>query len=125
MLGLKSSIYWRMCWGIITPFMMIAVCFYSLITTEELLFGGTYEYPQSAYSKWLFLKYLGVTKFLTGVPTYMFGVVIGKVKFHCKKVKSGGFENTCMPYSRSDLLGRMVGPHVEFNTTVFIMSMCC
>nr|XP_049699566.1 sodium-dependent nutrient amino acid transporter 1 isoform X2 [Helicoverpa armigera] len=51
MLGLKSSIYWRVCWGIVTPIMMMVVFFYSLITTEELLFGGTYEYPQGAYNR--------------------------------------------------------------------------
>ena len=50
MLGLKTSFYWRMCWGIITPVMMMVVFFYSLVTTEQLLFGGTYEYPNGAYS---------------------------------------------------------------------------
>lgn len=50
MLGMKSSFYWRICWGIITPIMMLVVFFYSLTTTQVLLFGGTYEYPAAAYS---------------------------------------------------------------------------
>ncbi|CAH2037460.1 unnamed protein product, partial [Iphiclides podalirius] len=51
MLGLKTSFYWRICWSIVTPTIMIAVFFYALITTEALLFGGTYQYPPAAYSK--------------------------------------------------------------------------
>lgn len=60
MLGIKVSFYWRICWGIVTPVMMIAVFFYSFITTEELLFGETYEYPQSAYIAGWLLQYAGI-----------------------------------------------------------------
>ncbi|XP_075973527.1 sodium-dependent nutrient amino acid transporter 1-like [Anticarsia gemmatalis] len=67
MLGIKNSFYWRICWGIITPFMMIAVFFYSLITTEAFLFGGTYEYPQSAYIAGGVLQYAGIAL----IPIFM------------------------------------------------------
>ncbi|XP_047024393.1 sodium-dependent nutrient amino acid transporter 1-like [Helicoverpa zea] len=67
MLGLKSSIYWRVCWGIVTPIMMMVVFFYSLITTEELLFGGTYEYPQGAYIAGAILQYFGIAL----IPIFM------------------------------------------------------
>lgn len=55
MLGIKNSFYWRICWGIITPLLMIAVFFYSFITTDRLMFGRTYEYPEIAYSELLSL----------------------------------------------------------------------
>ncbi|CAK1596153.1 unnamed protein product [Parnassius mnemosyne] len=60
MLGLKTSFYWRICWGIITPFMMIAVFFYALVTTEALMFGGTYPYPREAYIAGSALQYIGI-----------------------------------------------------------------
>ncbi|CAB3224194.1 unnamed protein product [Arctia plantaginis] len=67
MLGLKSSFYWRMCWGLITPFMMIAVFFYSFITTERLMFGQTYEYPEYAYIFGSVLQYAGIAL----IPLFM------------------------------------------------------
>lgn len=49
MLGMKSSFYWRICWAIVTPVIMIVVFLYALITTEALVFGGNYTYPSEAY----------------------------------------------------------------------------
>ncbi|XP_026725014.1 sodium-dependent nutrient amino acid transporter 1-like isoform X2 [Trichoplusia ni] len=60
MLKIKNSFYWRICWSIITPVMMLTVFFYALITTEELLFGGTYEYPAAAYVAATILQYAGI-----------------------------------------------------------------
>ncbi|XP_068632207.1 sodium-dependent nutrient amino acid transporter 1-like [Battus philenor] len=60
MLGLKTSIYWRVCWSIVTPFIMIAVFFYALVTTEALMFGGTYQYPNEAYIAGICLQYIGI-----------------------------------------------------------------
>ncbi|CAG4956519.1 unnamed protein product [Parnassius apollo] len=60
MLGLKTSFYWRICWGIITPFMMIAVFYYALVNTEALMFGGTYQYPREAYIAGSALQYTGM-----------------------------------------------------------------
>uniref|UniRef100_A0A2A4JN91 Transporter n=2 Tax=Heliothis virescens TaxID=7102 RepID=A0A2A4JN91_HELVI len=82
MLGLKSSFYWRMCWGIVTPLMMMVVFFYSLITTEELLFGGTYEYPQGAYIAGAILQYFGIAL----IPIFMLATLW--------KYKSGSFAET-------------------------------
>lgn len=43
--------------------MMLTVFFYALITTEELLFGGTYEYPAAAYS-----TYISLFMYLNDLP---------------------------------------------------------
>lgn len=51
MLGKTTSFYWRICWSIVTPVLMIVVFFYAMITTERLVFAETYEYPEEAYSK--------------------------------------------------------------------------
>ncbi|CAG9786164.1 unnamed protein product [Diatraea saccharalis] len=45
MLGIKTSFYWRCCWGVITPAMMIVVFIYALISYEDLVFGEDYYYP--------------------------------------------------------------------------------
>ncbi|XP_038212075.1 sodium-dependent nutrient amino acid transporter 1-like [Zerene cesonia] len=60
MLGIKTSFYWRLCWSIVTPVMMIIVFLYAMITAEKLLFGGTYEYPESAYIAGNVLQYVGI-----------------------------------------------------------------
>ncbi|XP_072931746.1 uncharacterized protein [Epargyreus clarus] len=60
MLGKKTSPYWRVCWGIVTPVIMIAVFFYALVTADRILFGGTYQYPDEAYIAGSCLQYFGM-----------------------------------------------------------------
>lgn len=47
MLGVKSGLYWRICWGIITPGLMFLVLIYTLITFEPLQYKDV-AYPQLA-----------------------------------------------------------------------------
>ncbi|KAL0893061.1 hypothetical protein ABMA27_014708 [Loxostege sticticalis] len=49
MLGIKTSFYWRCCWGFFTPGLMIVVFVYALASYEALLFGGWYHYPDAGY----------------------------------------------------------------------------
>lgn len=56
MLGIKTSFYWRICWSIVTPALMIAVFMYALVTTEALIFGDGYVYPSGAYG--MLIRYL-------------------------------------------------------------------
>lgn len=61
MLNIKSSFYWRICWSILTPGIMIAVFTYALINTEALTFGqDKYEYPQAAYIAGNLMQYTGM-----------------------------------------------------------------
>ncbi|CAH0397886.1 unnamed protein product [Chilo suppressalis] len=60
MLGIKTSIYWRVCWAIVTPVIMIAVFMYAIITTEALVFGDNYIYPSGAYIAGNSLQYTGI-----------------------------------------------------------------
>ncbi|KAF9424063.1 hypothetical protein HW555_000772 [Spodoptera exigua] len=66
MLGLKTSVYWRFCWGIVTPLMMMTVFFYALVTSDQLKFGD-YIYPDGAYLAGSFLQYFGIAL----VPLFM------------------------------------------------------
>jgi len=52
MVGRKLSVHWRVCWGIITPVLMIAILVYSLATKEP----ETHQeklFPASAYGMWV------------------------------------------------------------------------
>jgi solute carrier family 6 amino acid transporter-like protein 5/7/9/14 len=52
MVGRKLSAYWRLCWGIITPVLMIAILMYAIVTMKP----ETYQdklFPTSAYGMWV------------------------------------------------------------------------
>ncbi|XP_013109299.2 sodium-dependent nutrient amino acid transporter 1 [Stomoxys calcitrans] len=48
MVGLKTGIYWRLCWGLITPGLMLAVLIYSLLAMEPLTYKNV-DYPAIAH----------------------------------------------------------------------------
>lgn len=50
MLGRKTGMYWRICWGVITPFMMILILVYFIMTWKPLTYRD-YEYQTSMHSK--------------------------------------------------------------------------
>ncbi|KAJ8730101.1 hypothetical protein PYW07_017139 [Mythimna separata] len=60
MLGIKTGFYWRICWGIIMPAMMITVFIYALITSEELTFGDDYYYPTAGYVSGYMMLVIGI-----------------------------------------------------------------
>ncbi|CAH2261012.1 jg10790 [Pararge aegeria aegeria] len=60
MLGITTSIYWRFCWGIITPAMMVVVFIYALLSFDNLLFGGHYVYPTAGYVAGYMMLFVGV-----------------------------------------------------------------
>ncbi|KAL4712294.1 hypothetical protein ACJJTC_004056 [Scirpophaga incertulas] len=65
MLGIKTSFYWRICWAILTPFIMVSVFIYALANTKDLVYGGDgadggYIYPDSAYFAGKGLQYIGM-----------------------------------------------------------------
>lgn len=50
MLGRKTGLYWRICWGFITPAMMIGILSY-FIYSWKLLTHQDQEYPDHYHSK--------------------------------------------------------------------------
>ncbi|PNF16937.1 Sodium-dependent nutrient amino acid transporter 1 [Cryptotermes secundus] len=62
MVGKKLSAYWRLCWGIITPVLMIVILLYSIVTMKP----ETYQdkpFPSSAYAAGWILFGFGVIQF--------------------------------------------------------------
>jgi solute carrier family 6 amino acid transporter-like protein 5/7/9/14 len=51
MLGLRPSIYWKLCWGIITPIFLLCILFYRIATLEPITYNGGKMYPDIAYGK--------------------------------------------------------------------------
>lgn len=51
----KVSLYWRLCWGFVTPVLMIIIFVYKIITIEPEKYGGRL-FPTEAYvAGWLLL----------------------------------------------------------------------
>ncbi|CAB3230054.1 unnamed protein product [Arctia plantaginis] len=60
MLGIKTSIFWRFCWGLVCPILMAIVFVFALITVENLVFGGFYTYPIAAYAAGYTMVAIGI-----------------------------------------------------------------
>lgn len=58
MIGHKPGLYWKLCWGFITPTFMIVILIYFLITYRPLEYNGV-AYPTTAYgmNEKCFLRY--------------------------------------------------------------------
>lgn len=54
MSGQKTGYYWRICWGILSPVMMIGVLVYFLVDLKELTYKGV-KYPNSALCEYTFI----------------------------------------------------------------------
>ncbi|XP_059047183.1 sodium-dependent nutrient amino acid transporter 1-like [Achroia grisella] len=67
MLGVTTSVYWRFCWGIITPGMMLVVFIYALTSFEAITFGD-YVYPTMGYVSGYLMLLVGVVF----VPIFIF-----------------------------------------------------
>lgn len=50
MLNIKPGLYWRLCWGIFAPALMITILIYTFITYEPLRYRDMI-YPNWAYGK--------------------------------------------------------------------------
>ena len=50
MLGIKTGVYWRICWGIITPLTMIAIFIYELCRYVPLKYNNV-AFPTTVYGR--------------------------------------------------------------------------
>jgi len=54
MIGIKTSLYYRICWAVITPLLMLAILIYTLVLYEPLKYKD-YTYQSGVYGKGLTL----------------------------------------------------------------------
>lgn len=50
MSGRNPGLYWRICWGILTPSLMVVIFFYTFVTYTPLTYKQ-YSYPEAATGK--------------------------------------------------------------------------
>lgn len=48
MINHRPGLYWRLCWGVLTPFLMIGILIYTFVTYQPLTYNKT-VYPDWAY----------------------------------------------------------------------------
>lgn len=72
MLGIQTSWYWRICWGIITPLMMISILIYQIVQYEPLKYNG-YEYPTTYHG----MSNLLICSFICSINIISISLVIG------------------------------------------------
>uniref|UniRef100_A0A1I8M2C5 Transporter n=1 Tax=Musca domestica TaxID=7370 RepID=A0A1I8M2C5_MUSDO len=63
MLTIKTSIYYRICWGIVTPVFMTAVLIYMLVDYEPLKYNDTL-YPEGLYALGWCISAVGIGQLL-------------------------------------------------------------
>ncbi len=71
MLGIKTGLYWRICWGLISPLIMTAILIFKAITLKPLKYHD-YTYTESFYCK-------GAMNFpeAHGINEFSFEIVLG------------------------------------------------
>lgn len=55
MISHKPGLYWRLCWGILTPLMMIVILIYTVVSFTPATYKGL-AYPEWATSKFITVK---------------------------------------------------------------------
>lgn len=66
MLDRQPSIYWRICWFIVTPLILIAIFIYTVVTLSPLTYGGRLL-PESAHAAGWTILCIGVLQ----IPLWM------------------------------------------------------
>ncbi|XP_037825305.1 sodium-dependent nutrient amino acid transporter 1 [Lucilia sericata] len=82
MVGLKTGLYWRLCWGVITPGLMLAVLIYTLADLKPLTYKNV-DYPYIAHAFGWCLSALGLLQ-IPGWALYQFWCQDKKLNFKQK-----------------------------------------
>ncbi|XP_015590863.1 sodium-dependent nutrient amino acid transporter 1 isoform X1 [Cephus cinctus] len=73
MLEKRPSVYWRICWGFVTPLLLAAILIYTIARLTPLTYGGV-MYPSSAYAAGWTLFAFGVLQ----IPFWMIYTILTK-----------------------------------------------
>ncbi|XP_033214270.1 sodium-dependent nutrient amino acid transporter 1-like isoform X2 [Belonocnema kinseyi] len=87
MLNRRPSIYWRICWGLITPLLLITILIYNIVTLTPLTYGGVL-YPASAYAAGWTLLAFGVLQ----LPFWLIYTIITKRRSGMSKMIQEAFK---------------------------------
>ncbi|XP_075973531.1 sodium-dependent nutrient amino acid transporter 1-like [Anticarsia gemmatalis] len=84
MLGINTSVFWRFCWGLITPIMMITVFIYALTDFGNVTVGD-YVFPTAAYVCGYLILFSGIIFIPIGISVTMYKYRTGNFKETAKK----------------------------------------
>ncbi|KAG7209784.1 hypothetical protein KM043_011402 [Ampulex compressa] len=87
MLKRRPSIYWRICWSIITPVLLIAILIYTIVNLQPLTYSGIL-YPVSAYAAGWTLLAFGVLQ----IPFWLIYTIVRKRSLGMPKMISTAFK---------------------------------
>ncbi|XP_035733065.1 sodium-dependent nutrient amino acid transporter 1-like isoform X2 [Vespa mandarinia] len=73
MLKRRPSLYWRICWGVITPLLLVTILIYTIIGLTPLTYAGVL-YPSSAYAAGWSLLAFGALQ----IPFWMIYTIMRK-----------------------------------------------
>lgn len=73
MLGKKTGFYWRMCWGFVTPVLMIVILVYSMVTMKPEEYNNK-PFPTGVYAAGWIIFTIGVAQ----LPLWAFFVIYKK-----------------------------------------------
>ena len=86
MLEKQPSVYWRMCWFIITPFILITIFFYTVATLSTLTYGNS-QFPWTAHAAGILVLTFGVSQ----IPLWAFVAFIKNRRLPWKEMWTQAF----------------------------------
>ncbi|KAH8286191.1 hypothetical protein KR054_003993, partial [Drosophila jambulina] len=110
MLNIKTSVYYRICWSIVTPLAMIIILVYTLVTMKPLTYNGR-EFPLGFQSRNIFYfgfrSFLKVLFFITVFGWALTAFILGQLVYwalyaNCKQPKGSlksRISNSLKPHS--------------------------
>ncbi|XP_046747573.1 sodium-dependent nutrient amino acid transporter 1-like [Diprion similis] len=87
MLNRRPSVYWRLCWGVVTPVLLAAILIYTIAIMEPLKYSGI-SYPDSAHTAgWLLMTFGAIQ-----IPLWMGVTIISKRNLGLPEMIYAAFE---------------------------------
>nr|XP_012151976.1 PREDICTED: sodium-dependent nutrient amino acid transporter 1-like isoform X2 [Megachile rotundata] len=86
MLKRRPSIYWRVCWSVITPLLLAVILIYTLATLQPLTYSGI-SYPDSAHAAGWTICAFGILQ----IPFWMMYTIISKKNLQVSEMIKSAF----------------------------------
>ncbi|XP_034191541.1 sodium-dependent nutrient amino acid transporter 1 [Osmia lignaria lignaria] len=86
MLKRRPSVYWRVCWSVITPLLLAVILIYTLATLQPLTYSGI-SYPDSAHAAGWTICAFGILQ----IPFWMMYTIISKKNLQVSEMIKSAF----------------------------------
>ncbi|KAF7398690.1 hypothetical protein HZH66_006587 [Vespula vulgaris] len=89
MLDMKASMFWKICWFIITPVILITIFFYTVVNLPPLVYAGK-TFPTAAHAAGIVILCIGVLQ----IPIWMLLAILKNRHLPLKKMITKAFQPT-------------------------------